>query len=631
MARWSDFFCRDMFGFAPFLIAFGAACYFIMPDEPFVLWALGALLIPLVFIRRIPIPMRAIILFIFGFSYACGFANIIDTPQLTHDLHNQKITAIVSEIDYTPDAVRVYMDVPSEQIYASGDTARVRINLPQDSHLPNIGDTISANVGLFRPSPASAPATFDWARYAYFNNLTATGYATDFQITDVNNRKNWRDFIHRQTNSFLVDSLVLGYKNVINKSESEIWTAVGVGHVWSISGFHITLVGGWLFAIFYMIFRSIPYITRRIPAKIPALICAWVGLLGYLFLSGCDVATLRAFMMTTLIFAAFIFGRSALSMRNVALAFCFMFLINPHYVMQAGFQLSFAAVYGLIWLYSVVKPKMPRNKLLKIIYVAILTSLCATIFTAPFVAAHFGHFPVYGLIGNLVLLPVFSVAIMPLVMIGTITALIGWDMPLILADKCYEITLNIAEHIANWPAAIISVPHITNASMVIFIIGFICLILSHHKINVIVWGACMTLGILSVLHTPKPVFLVTPDNELIAIVDDNGKLQFNKGRSSKHFWVFNTWKAINGEPQDTPNVRIKHDHGLYRYKNIAYMQKFVPLMNNLPKLCADDSIDYIVSWWKIDAPNCAHKIKRGGFVMYKNGFIHRSATNRLWN
>ena len=92
-------------------------------------------------------------------------------------------------------------------------------------------------------------------------------------------------------------------------------------------------------------------------------------------------------------------------------------MLNPHFVMQPGFQLSFAAIFGLIWLWNEVKPRMPHNKILKVIYTASLTSIVATIFTAPFVIAHFYSLPIYGLIGNLILLPIFSVAIMPLVIL----------------------------------------------------------------------------------------------------------------------------------------------------------------------------------------------------------------------
>ena len=520
-------------------------------------------------------------------------------------------------------------------IGAGDKTAIVRVSVDNNTvKLPNIGDEIRGNGGLFKPAPAHAPGTFDYARWAYFNGLTAAGYMNDLQIVnyaDSGNINKLRNTLHRNANSFLVDSLILGYKNAVPSDDAPIWTAAGVGHVWSISGFHMTLVGGWIFLVFWVLFRAIPYVTRRVPARLPAMGCAWLGLAGYLFIAGSDVATIRAFIMTTLVFMAGACGRSAISMRNIAVAFCIIFFINPHFVMQAGFQLSFAAVFGLVWLYTVVKPKMPQNKFLKIIWACVLTSIVATVFTAPFVAMHFGAIQIYGVIGNLVLLPVFSFVIMPLVLIGVLS---GTMLPIDVAHGMYNAILKIAQFIANLPCATINVPHITNAAAVCMILAFICLILIKPvkiKVNQVLFVILSVIGVVIVCITPRPIFYATYDNELVAFVRDDGKLEFNKSRASNHWFAFDTWKQINGENTSTPNPRRKHDNGIYGYGNIVYVQKFVPLMNNISKLCADDNVKYIVSYFDIKSTKCKHKILRGGFVIYPNGYVKYIQNNRRWN
>ena len=631
MREWIDNQFQNMFLYTPFLLAGGGALYFSLTNEPSLIPApfVFALMFASIFIKRTPTIIRAVLIFLFGFYYACAFTHIINKPQIKRDMHNIDIVGKIKTIDYTDDKVRLYIN--------TNDKMNVRISVSGTLKIPNIGDTVKINGGLFRPSGASAPETFDYARWSYFNNLTASGYANDIEIISHGNTSGinaLRDFLHRESNSFLADSLILGYKTAVPKEDTPIWIATGIGHVWSISGFHMTLVGGWLFAIFYLIFRAVPYITRRIPAKIPAMAAAWFGLLFYLFLSGVDVATVRAFLMTTLIFVAFMVGRSAISMRNIAIAFCIIFLINPHYVMQAGFQLSFSAVFGLVWLYSVVKPKMPQNKLLKIIYVCVLTSIVATIFTAPFVAIHFGSIPTYGLIGNLILLPIFSFAIMPLVLIGIICALFDFYGALNLSHTIYDYTLNIAEMISQLPFANISIPHIPNTAVICFVLGFIFLMLIKNiKIptNYILFLMFITTGVLIVHFAPRPIFYATSDHELIAFLGDNGRLEFNKSRSSNHYFTFNTWKKINNQSVDTPNIRRKHDKGVYRYNDIVYIQKFVPLMKNITELCNDDSVKYIVSYFKINSQKCNHKILRGGFVIYPNGHVKYTATKRRWH
>lgn len=643
MNKWLISQQENSFLYVPFLLAGGAALYFTMPTEPNLIAPLllsGALFITAC-IHKIPRAIRAIVLILFGFCYACAFTNLLNTPQISHDINNITFTGTVKSIDYADGKTKIYIKTPADIINAGDGFANVRISVTDDITIPYIGNTITVNGGIFKPSPAFAPGTFDYARWAYFNNLTATGYAKDITVTDdapSSGINAYRDFLHNVSRSFLVDTLVLGYKDKVPATDDKVWTATGVGHIWSISGFHMTLVGGWLFAIFYLICRSVPYITRRIPAKIPAMIIAWVGLMLYLFLSGADIATIRAFLMTTFVFGAFILGRSAISLRNVALAFCAIFLMNPHSIMQAGFQLSFAAVFGLVWLYAVVKPKMPKNKLMKIIYATILTSLVASVFTAPFVAAHFGIIQIYGLIGNLILLPIFSVMIMPLVLIGTISAIFGLYFPIEIAHDIYTFSLNIAQYISEMPFAQISVPYIPNTAMICFIIAFICLIIikpSKFKENYALFCMFICAGLINVYTADKPVFYSAYDTELVAFVGTDNKLEFNKSRSANHFFAFDTWRQINGEKPQPKNKRRKHNKGVYEYNtehfNLVYIQKFVPLMNNIDKLCNDKNIDYIVSYFDIDSEKCAHKILRGGFVIYPDGNIKYTPTKRRWH
>lgn len=639
MRDWIENQYQNSFLYVPFLLAGGAAVYFTRAVEPNLIFApiILCALIAALFIRRMPIILRGVIIGLIGFVWAGIFTDVIDTPKMRHNVFDQNIVGTVQKIDHTYDKTRLYLSVNADDIGADGERATVRVSICPECVIPQIGDVVQVNIGLFRPNAAYAPETFDYARWAYFNGLTATGYANKIDVIrsgDSGGINTLRDGLHNRSKSFLVDALVLGFKAAVPESDTPIWTASGVGHVWSISGFHMTLVGGWLFIIFYFIFRSIPYVVRRIPAKIPAMGCAWIGLVGYLFLSGIDVATVRAFLMTTLVIAAFMFGRSVISLRNVALAFCVIFLFNPHYVMQAGFQLSFAAVFGLVWVYSVLRPKMPQNKLIASIYACALTSVVATVFTAPFVAAHFGAIPIYGLIGNLVILPIFSFAIMPLVLIGVVVGVWGWYGPQNLAYTIYEFALNIAQNISELPHAMVDVPHISNVAMACFVCAFMALIFIktiNIKVNYILFATFCVIGVAIVTIAPRPIFYATHDNELVAFVGDDGILEFNKSRASKHYFAFDTWKQINGDAIGTPNRRRKHDRGVWRYGSIVYIQKFVPLMQNIGALCNDDSVRYIVSYFNVVAPSCQHKILRGGALIYDSGRVEYVQRTRRWH
>ena len=305
--------------------------------------------------------------------------------------------------------------------------------------------------------------------------------------------------------------------------------------------------------------------------------------------------------------------------------------------MTAGFQLSFSAIFGLVWFWNIVNPKLPNNKVLRILTTATLTAVTASAFTAPFIAAHFYSLPIYSIIGNLILLPIFSIVIMPLVIAGMFASLIGIYFPLHIADTIYNWALNIAGVIANLPNATINMPYISNTALCMIILGMMCIVLIKPiriKINYILGIVFILMGASTVAISPRPVFFTTPDNELVGFVT-NGEIVFNKSRASNHYFTFDTWKHFANISTNTPNTRAKHKKGLYIFKSpnftIAYTQKFTTLQHNITKLCSDDDIDYIVSYININAPHCAAKILHGGFIMYESGKIIRPAYPRRWN
>ena len=639
---------KNLFLWMPFVMAFGAALYFSVGTEPnFHFPIFITILLGTIIYKNKNIFIRTFALFLFGFFYAMSFTHIINTPQARDSLGIIPISGTITNIDYTPDKTRLTLRIPSEQLNTKSTHkfANVRLSVNDIPSNTDIGDTISGNAKLFHPSAKYAPSSFDFARWAYFSKITATGYFTDFEIQQSAPTQNIRTYIHNKSDSVLTDSLVLGFKKTLPENESNIWKSVGIGHVWAISGFHMTLVGGWLFALFYLLFRAIPKITKRMPAKYPAIICAWFGLLFYLCISGLSVATIRAFLMTTLIFIAIIIGRNILTLRNAALVFLIIFLINPFNVMNAGFQLSFAAVFGLLWFYK-NKSYQPRNftqKILHIIYLTIMTAIIATIFTMPFIIAHFGYIPVYGLIGNLVLLPIFSFMIMPMVIIGTLLAIFNYHFMLNWANEVYQFTLNIATQITQLPHANIQIHFMNNNVLILCIIGLICLILIVkpdsknyliRNINYCICGAFFICAIIIQISTPKPIFYATDDHQLVAF-NINDKLQFNKSRASKYYFAFDNWYALNNQNKPDKNTRYKCDHGLCRYNttkwNLVYMANFTTILNNINNVCQDKSTDYIVTTFDINAQNCYAKILTDGLLIYPNGRITKIINRRPWN
>lgn len=641
---------KNLFLWSPFVAAFGAVLYFSMDIEPgFIYPILITILSIAVIFRNKNIFVRAFVLCLFGFFYAMSFTHIINTPQINDSFGEITISGKIQNVDFTNDSTRIFLKIPMNQInqkYPDDKYVNIRMSIKNPQNDFNVGDTIIGRGLIFRPSPKFAPESFDFARWAYFTDLSGTGFFTDYKTVPTNTQtNNIRTYLHNTIKSDLADALVFGYKKSIPDNERQIWQSIGLGHVWSISGFHMTLVGGWLFALFYFMFRLISPITKRIPAKYPALICAWFGLLFYLYISGINVATIRAFLMTTLIFTATIFGRGVLSLRNAALVFWLMFLLNPFYVLHPGFQLSFAAIFGLLWFFN-DSQYMKRGfikRVLRTIYLMAMTAIIATLFTLPFIIANFGFIPTYSLLGNLIILPIFSILIMPFIIIGTVFAIFNNMFFINIANNIYQYALHIAEYISNLPHANMITPHISTLALSLFIIGMLCIIFIvksnsekfiHKNINYLIGALFIASGLIVFVFTPKPLFYATADHKLVGFkVDD--KIKFNKSRSAQHYFAFDTWRQFNNETPSDKNERYKCNKGLCIYKtpkwNLVYMQKFTTIMDNIETICNDTSIDYIVSSFDISLQNCHAKILTDGILIYPSGHIKHFSNHRPWH
>ena len=630
---------KNIFPWATLITALGAGLYFSIYHEPNIILLSCIFIIAIatiIIFHKKPI-LALIACFGIGFGYSGIYTHIKRVPLLLHDIHEIEISGTVTKIDTSSEKTKLYLNTEK--------FGNIRISTTDEIN-PKIGDIVSGTGGLFKPEPADTPNGFDFARHAFFNNISATGYLRNTKIIYTQDIAvyNIRNKIHTALNSFLGDTLVLGYKNALPAGHRDTWTKNGMAHIWSISGYHMTLIGGWFFILFYFIFRLFPIITKHVPARKPAIICTWLCLTGYLFISGTSVATIRAFIMATLVMSAFLFGRNTISQRFVCFAFFTIMLINPYYIMTAGFQLSFAAVFGIIWLWEHTKPWTPNHKTLKYGYTAILTALVATIFTAPFIILHFGAIPAYGIIGNIIFLPIFSFIIMPLVIIGTICISIGTHAPLELAHYVYDKTYLIAEKLSTIPYSELTFSNISNTAIILITLGFACLILikdtdsfknffARHigPVSAILF---ISLGIIIWVTSPKPIFYISSDHKLIATVFDK-KLKFNKSHDSGNYFAFDNWKKYNGEKTGTENLRFTADSGVYTISqerfDIVYIKNFVSLSKNFSKFCDNPRIKYIASNFDINSTKCADKIITNGCVIYKSGRMVEIPSNRWWH
>ena len=210
----------------------------------------------------------------------------------------------------------------------------------------------------------------------------------------------YRKLIKNNDAFSVATTLILGYRTDLSAETLDIYSKTGTIHVLSVSGMHVGLVYvvlNWLF-----FFLNGKQIFRTLKTMI-ILSLIWF----YALLTGFSPSVLRAAVMISVFMTAKLFSRNTNSYNIIAFAAFCLLLFNPFLIWDVGFQLSFLAVFGLIYLQPKIKDLLPLKSLwLNKGWEVIAMSLAAQLATYPFSVYYFHQFPVYFLLANLfIMLP----------------------------------------------------------------------------------------------------------------------------------------------------------------------------------------------------------------------------------
>jgi competence protein ComEC len=246
--------------------------------------------------------------------------------------------------------------------------------------------------------------------------------------------------------------------------------------------------------------------------------------------------------MTGLIMAAVLVDRSSLSVRLIAWAAAILLLIAPESLLGPSFQMSFAAATALIAVYEVLRRHFSRwdgeGSLARrpMIYIAGIgiTTLVAGLATGPFALMHFGRFADFGLIANLLAVPLTALWVMPFGVISLVLMPFGGEViGLVPMVWGLEGVAYIAETISNLPGAISLAPAMPTAALVAVALGgcWLC-IWRQTGLRLLGIGAIMAGGIIW-STAERPDILINSDGKLIALRDEAGALSLSDDRESR--------------------------------------------------------------------------------------------------
>lgn len=217
--------------------------------------------------------------------------------------------------------------------------------------------------------------------------------------------------------SSLLASMILGDKRKLSDDLKEKLNIAGLRHITAISGMHVAILMG-------VIMSTLTAFGRR-----PAFYATLIIIALFIFMTGLQPSAVRAGIMGSMFLLANYLGRQGVSSRGLVFAAAFMLLLNPLLLRQdVGFQLSFLAVIGIIYLMPVFQnlfQKLPVSSLRDIISM----TLAAQIFTLPILVYNFGQMSSVSVPANILvvpLLPFIMISGFLFALLGIISQTLGW-------------------------------------------------------------------------------------------------------------------------------------------------------------------------------------------------------------
>ncbi|MFN4129944.1 MAG: ComEC/Rec2 family competence protein, partial [Paracoccaceae bacterium] len=234
-----------------------------------------------------------------------------------------------------------------------------------------------------------------------------------------------------------------------------------MAHLLAISGMHMAFLTGFVFAGLRLAIAAVPPLALRVNGKKLAAVVSLAVAGFYLALSGANVATERAFIMVAVMLGAVLLDRKALTLRSVALAGVILLLWQPETMLEPGFQMSFAATVALIAGFRAVDRRVVAGILPRWampVFALVLSNVIGGFAAAPYAAAHFNRFAGYGLIANVLTVPVMGSVVMPAGAVAGLLAPFGLaGPPLWVMEKGSAWILWVAHWVAGWEGSVTAV------------------------------------------------------------------------------------------------------------------------------------------------------------------------------
>ena len=460
---------------------------------------------------------------------------------------------------------------------------RVRLSVKKGT-APAVGSFVELKARLLPPLAPLRPGSYDFGRDMYFQGIGASGFVMGaiktvdaprsggLYLRYVAAMQGMRDAIDARIRSVvsgdnraIATALLTGRRDAISAPVNDAMFISGLGHVLSISGYHMAVVAGVVFFAVRALLALFPALTVTFPIKKWSAAAALAAAAFYLLLSGAEVATQRSFFMTAVVLIAVMVDRRAITFRTLAIAAMIVLLIAPEALVHPSFQMSFAATLGLVALVQIGMPNLfasPDNSQVaraalwggREITMLALASLVAGFATMPYAAFHFHRVTPYGVLANLAAMPVVSALVMPAGLLGILAMPFGLDGVFWrLMDVGIGWMIAVSQWVAALPGAIGQIASFGTGALALMSAGIIALGLLRTPLR---WTGAVLIALAAILAltTAQPDVLVAADGGTVAVRGKDGRLRLM--RTGKDAFLSREWLAAAADGRKVTDTSL---------------------------------------------------------------------------
>lgn len=569
-----------LFPWVPVCMATGIGLWFALPWEPglpFYLAAVGVLLAALTLRFRGPERSHAFALaavaVMLGVLAVGARAHLVAGPVLSFRYYGPVEGRIVVIDRSQSDVMRLTLDrVVLERLSPSRTPLRVRVSLhgKQGFFVPEPGQTIILTGQLSAPEGPVEPGGFDFQRMAWFDRLGAVGYSRSPALLlapplpGVQSVNRLRSRIKSAVEARVAGdpgafaaALLTGDRSGIGLGVLDDLRRSNLAHLLAISGLHMGLLVGFVFAALRYGLALVPPLALRLPVRKIAAGVALVAGGFYLAVSGGNVATERAFVMVAVMLVAVLFDRRALSLRSVAIAAALLLLVQPETLLEPGFQMSFSATVALVAGFGALRGRFRHGAMpgwLTPVFTLVFSSALAGFATAPFAAAHFNRIADYGLLANLLAVPLMGTLVMPAAVLASLLAPFGLEAPALwLMAQGTGWILFVAHWVAGLDGAVIGVPGPGPWVLQLLSLGGLWLILWRGRVRLAgLLALVLAFGLW--FNVARPPLLISGDGALVGVMGPSGRaLSAPRGGG----FVARNWLENDGDLTDQQTAAMR--------------------------------------------------------------------------